>query len=102
MRFTSTLSRESFILSNIYGPYQGPERAQFLNWFKYIQMPADTKWIIMGDFNYVRFPSDRNREGGNFTKMLQFSGAINALALFKIPLKGRQYTWSNMQDAPLL
>ena len=85
MRFTSTLSRESFILSNIYGPCQGPQRAPFLNWFKDIQMPADANWIIMGDFNYVRFPSDRNREGGNFTEMLQFNEAINALALDEIP-----------------
>ena len=102
VRFTSTLFGDSFIHSNIYGPCQGPERAQFLNWFKDIQIPTDTKWIIMGHFNYVRFPTDRNREGGNFIEMLHFNEAINALALVEIPLKGRQYTWSNMQDAPLL
>jgi len=34
--------------------------------------------------------------------MLLFNEAINRQALAEIPLKGRNYTWSNMQDAPLL
>ena len=64
-------------------------------------MPAYANWIIMGDFNYVRFSSDRNREGGNFIDMLHINEAINALALVEIPLKGRKYTWSNKQDQSL-
>ena len=34
--------------------------------------------------------------------MLKFNEAISTLGLVEIPLKGREYTWSNMQDAPLL
>ena len=34
--------------------------------------------------------------------MLAFNEAISALALVEIPIKGREYTWSNMQNAPLL
>lgn len=34
--------------------------------------------------------------------MLAFDEAISNQALIEIPLKGRKYTWSNMQDAPLL
>jgi hypothetical protein len=34
--------------------------------------------------------------------MMLFSSAIQALDLEEIPLKGRSYTWSNMQNNPLL
>lgn len=65
-------------------------------------MPDDTKWMIMGDFNYIRYPNNRSRSGGNFSDMMKFNDAINSLALVEIPLKGRSFTWSNMQHAPLL
>ena len=31
-----------------------------------------------------------------------FNEIISNLGLLEIPLKGRQFTWSNMQDNPLL
>ena len=31
-----------------------------------------------------------------------FNEIISNLGLLEIPLKGRKYTWSNMQDDPLL
>ena len=31
-----------------------------------------------------------------------FNDIINHMALAEIPLKGRQFTWSNMQQSPLL
>lgn len=102
IRFISKISGDSWILTNIYGPCQGPKRVFFLDWIKNIQMPDDTKWMLMGDFNYIRYPSNRNGSGGNFSDMLNFNEAINSLALIESPLKGRIFTWSNMQDAPLL
>jgi hypothetical protein len=40
-----------------------------------------------------------NRDNHN---MMHFNEAISSLALVEIPLKGRSYTWSNMQQAPLI
>ena len=34
--------------------------------------------------------------------ILLFNDIIRAQALIELPLKGRSYTWSNMQDDPLL
>lgn len=65
-------------------------------------MPADTNWLVLGDFNYIRYPHNRNRGSGNFTSMMHFNEAISELGLVEIPLKGRNFTWSNLQDAPLL
>jgi len=39
---------------------------------------------------------------GDIHNMMQFNEAISNLALVEIPLKGRSFTWSNMQQAPLL
>jgi hypothetical protein len=59
-------------------------------------------WLLTGDFNFIRDPQNRNRAGGDSNNMILFSSAIQALDLEEIPLKGRSYTWSNMQTSPLL
>jgi hypothetical protein len=42
------------------------------------------------------------QDDGTCTGMLLFNEAISNLGLIDIPLKGRKYTWSNMQSSPLL
>jgi hypothetical protein len=57
---------------------------------------------VLGDFNFIREPSDRNKPGGDVNDMLLFNEAISNLGLVELPLKGRKFTWSNMQQDPLL
>lgn len=59
-------------------------------------------WMILGDFNLIRSPNDRSRPGGNVSNMLLFNSTMQAHNLVEIPLKGRSFTWSNMQENPLL
>lgn len=65
-------------------------------------MPDDQEWLIVGDFNLLRKPEDRNRPGGNASEMLLFNEAISSLGLVEIPLHGRKFTWTNKQHPPLL
>jgi hypothetical protein len=58
--------------------------------------------MLVGDFNLIRDPHDRSRPCGDIHNMMNFSSAIQALDLKEIPLKGRSFTWSNMQNEPLL
>jgi hypothetical protein len=58
--------------------------------------------MILGDFDLMRNPSDRNRTGGDTNNMLLFNTLIQIHDLEVIPLKGRSYTWSNMQQSLLL
>jgi hypothetical protein len=102
IQFTSTQSGETWYLTNVYGPCQPDIRSDFINWFHNFPMDDDACWLILGDFNYVRYPHNRNREGGCIQDMLLFNEAINHQALIEIPLKGRSFTWSNMQEVPLL
>jgi len=58
--------------------------------------------FFLGDFNFYRSLSNRNRPGGNLADTFTFNEAIGHLGLVELPLKGRSYTWSNMQTDPLL
>jgi hypothetical protein len=72
------------------------------NGFLTLQIEDDELWMLMGDFNFYRFAENRNKVGGNFQDSLIFNNIISHLGLIELPLKGRIYTWSNMQVAPLL
>lgn len=65
-------------------------------------MPNDMEWMILGDFNLMRKPEDRNREGADLNEIFMFNEAISSLGLNEIALQGGKYTWSNMQPSPLL
>jgi hypothetical protein len=67
-----------------------------------MQIEDDELWMLMGDFNFYRYVENRNKAGGNFQDTLTFNNIISHLGLIELPLKGRSYTWSNMQAAPLL
>ena len=49
-------------------------------------MPEEVEWILLGDFNLLRSPSDRNRPGGDINEMLFFNEATSALGVFELPL----------------
>jgi hypothetical protein len=65
-------------------------------------MLTDKIWLIVGDFNLIRRPKDRNLVGGDINLMLKFNEAISNLDLVEIPLHGLSFTWSNRQREPLL
>jgi hypothetical protein len=73
-----------------------------IEWFANIDMPYESDWIVLGDFNFIRGPEDKNKPGGDINDMILFNDAINRLGLIELPLKGRKFTWSNMQQDPLL
>jgi len=58
-------------------------------------MAKEVSWLIVGDFNLIRRPEDRNREGGDIQEMFLFNEAISSLGLIEIPLRGRRFTWTN-------
>jgi hypothetical protein len=64
------LSGEHWILTNIYAPCTSEGKLAFLNWFKNIEMPVEAKWLIVGDFNLLRAPENRNKPGGVWQKCL--------------------------------
>lgn len=56
----------------------------------------------MGDFNFIWSVKNRNLPGGDVNDIMLFNEIISNVGLTEIPLTGMAYTWSNMQDQPLL
>lgn len=102
VNFCSKHSGESWTLVSVYGPCSEPDRSLFAQWLFELQIPDDENWILMGDFNFYRSINNRNRAGGDMNDMMIFNSIISNLGLLELPLKGRAYTWSNMQNYPLL
>ena len=101
-RFKSTQSAQFWTLVNVYGPCQGEQGTNFVNWLFALDIPPNEDWLFVGDFNFIRGPENRNKPGGNFTDMNTFNDFIRSQSLIELPIKGRTYTWSNMQLDPLL
>jgi hypothetical protein len=74
----------------------------FITWMAEMDSTNMQLWMIMGDFNLIKGPKNRSRAGGDINNMMNFNAIIQARDLEEIPLKGRAFTWSNMQDSPLL
>jgi exonuclease III len=102
VEFVCKLTEEHWILTNIYAPCSAEGKASFLDWFQNIEISEDSKWLILGDFNLIRSPANRNKPGGNISEMFAFNEAISKLGLVEIPLKGCKFTWTNKQFDPLL
>jgi hypothetical protein len=81
----------------VYGPNDDGDRrvlwdelASLMSWWK---MP----WCIGGDFNVVRFSSERSGDSSYSASMAKFSDFIFVQGLAGIPLVAGQFTWSNNQ-----
>jgi hypothetical protein len=102
IEFTSSISNASWVLTNVYAQCTPDGKQRFLNWFHNIDMAEDTDWLVVGDFNLLRKPEDRNRSGGNISEMLEFNAAISNQRLEELKLYGTKYIWTNKQLSPLL
>jgi exonuclease III len=54
-----------WLLTNVYGPCTAEGKRNFLNWIQNISMPDEIDWLVVGDFNLIRGPENRNRPGGD-------------------------------------
>ena len=60
IKLTSLVSNQTWNLTNVYGPCDGPERIEFTQWFEAIEIEDDELWLFMGDFNFMRSLDNRN------------------------------------------
>lgn len=102
IQFTSKQSTHKWGLIIIYGPCQGDHRETYTKWLFDLNFPSSEDWLLLGDFNYIRSPENHNKPGGGVQDMFTFNDFIIAQELIELPIKGRSFTWSNMQQDPLL
>ena len=77
-----------------YGPTLKRNRELFWEELGAIRGLWSDPWCIGGDFNVVRFPSERSREGRITGSMRRFSEVIDELASRDLPLQGGPFMWS--------
>jgi exonuclease III len=102
VKFSSAHNNEPWQLVCVYGPCSGPERDIFVQWLHDLDIPLHDNWLLLGDFNFMRSVENRNKPGADMNDIFLFNEIISHLGLIELPLKGSSFTWSNMQDSPLL
>jgi hypothetical protein len=58
--------------------------------------------MFIGDFNFYCSTENKERQWVNMNDIITFNSIVNNLGLQEITLKGRDFTWSNMQQELLL
>lgn len=100
--FISTSSNYSFTVMNVYAASDHRDTDMFLAEFQANAQLADTNWLVIGDFNLTRTPSDKNNDLFDWRLANKFNSAIDGLALIELPILDRLYTWSNKRESPTL
>ena len=79
-----------------------PERGSFLDELCSLAPSCDLPWMLVGDFNLVRGPEDKNTASFDASAADAFNSFIDDLVLQELPLLDRMYTWSNNRAVPTL
>ncbi|KAL6331568.1 hypothetical protein AAG906_011508 [Vitis piasezkii] len=83
-----------WIFTGVYGPTLKRYREPFWEELGAIRGLWSDLWCIGGDFNVIRFPSERSREGRLSGSMGRFTEVIDELALRDLSVQGGPFTWS--------
>ena len=89
-------------LVNVYGPAQDVLKDSFLAELSNFCIKAKYPVLVGGDFNILRFSSEKNKKfsENNFSDV--FNLIINSYELRELPLAGGKFTWSNNRSNPTL
>jgi hypothetical protein len=82
-------------LLNVYGAAQDEFKNSFLAEFASFCSKNSDPYILGGDFNILRYPTDKNKNFSNNRYPDIFNSVIYANELREIFLSGGKYTWSN-------
>lgn len=82
-------------ITNIYGPPCHSDRMSFLDELRSLTVPSDMLWMLVGDFNMIRFPHEKNKLNFYSDEASAFNDLIDELCLIELPLLDRAFTWSN-------
>ncbi|KAL6345748.1 hypothetical protein AAG906_017492 [Vitis piasezkii] len=78
----------------VYGPTVKVEREDFFSELGAFRGLWNESWSVAGDFNMIRFPSERSKRGRLSPTMRRFSEVVEDLELKDLPLQGGLFTWS--------
>jgi hypothetical protein len=86
--------------TGLYGPTNDLLRRELWEQLRAVQGLWSHPWCVFGDFNAVRFPSERLGCSRLSSQMTDFSNFVEASNLVDLPLDGGPYTWSSGSANP--
>ena len=100
-KFKSVVDQFAWKFTGVYGP--NLVRDRWLLWKELFGLSSwwNIPWCVGGDFNVVRFPSERAGSTIFTATMRDFSDFIYEQGLIDIPLEGGIFTWSNSSEVEL-
>jgi len=93
--FRNIGDNDSWAFGGVYGPNDDRDRRDLWVELDGLMSCWDLPWCIGGDFNVVRFPSERSGNASFSAAMEEFSDFIFMHNLVDLPLQDGQFTWSN-------
>ncbi|XP_028097432.1 uncharacterized protein LOC114297236 [Camellia sinensis] len=86
------------VLVNVYAPNDAVCRRQVWKVITSLNLGFPDPWCVGGDFNEIRDLGDRRGCLRRDKGMVEFNEFIEGLALYDVPMHGRQFSWSNSED----
>ena len=86
--------------TRLYGSARDEVRNDLWDEVRGIRQQWNHLWCVFGDFNVVRFPSERLGCHRVSFKMVEFFDFIEKQNLVDLPLNGGMYTWCNGTTNP--
>ncbi|KAA0035247.1 LINE-1 retrotransposable element ORF2 protein [Cucumis melo var. makuwa] len=87
-------------LTSVYGPYKNNDRTNLWLELELLQTLCVPNWLIIGDFNIVRWKTERNAKSLDRRNMANFNNFISVNELIDPPPLNNKYTWSNLRLNP--
>lgn len=90
-----------WVATSVCGPNQSSDRSAFWAELSSIAGRWQHSWVIGGDFNIIRFSSEK---GGCRVSadMMSFFDWIRQYEMIDLPLGGARYTWTSCEDNPVM
>ncbi|XP_058211519.1 uncharacterized protein LOC131323689 [Rhododendron vialii] len=110
-KFEEVISRKKFILIrgnisgnfpcvilNVYAPNNYIERRDVWNEIKARKIRFNMPWVLGGDFNEIKSTGERSGCSRVDRGIRDFQEFINCMEVIDLPMVGRKFTWSNVQE----
>lgn len=91
-------NNSKWLLTSVYGPKNSKRRMEFRKELVMIRGRWNGAWCIGGDWNVIRFPSERLGGSKITNDMRCFSDWVNSHSLVDLQLSSAYFTWSNHQS----
>jgi exonuclease III len=101
-RLASTTSDIDFSVTNVYAPSDHNLTSAFATEMLSLAAAVTGPWLVIGDFNLICYPSDKNNSNFDRSLATAFNSLIRDSSWMKLPLRDRLYTWTNAREVSVL